>query len=76
MTGLTGAYISSADAARVLGVHPMAMQALCRSGRLPAEKIANRWLIRQDDLEMFAKTYVPNVGRPRQKRKYTRRKPV
>ena len=29
-----------------------------------------------EDLDEFAKTYVPAVGRPRQKRKYTRRKLV
>ena len=39
-------------------------------------KIANRWLIRKDVLEEFAKTYVPKVGHPRTKRKYTKRSPV
>ena len=48
---------------------------LCQSGRLPAVKIANRWLIPRDVLEEFAKTYVPKVGHPRTKRKYTKRSP-
>ena len=51
----------------MLGIHPMAIQKLLREGKLPAEKIANRWLLRRTDVEEFAKTYVPKVGRPRQK---------
>ena len=75
MNGLTGTYIPSSEAARLLGIHPMSIQQICRDGKLKAEKITNRWLIRREDLEAFAKTYVPKVGRPRrQKRKYTRRK--
>ena len=57
----------------MLGIHHMAIQKLLREGKLPAEKIANRWLLRRADVEAFAKTYVPKVGRPRQKRKYTKR---
>ncbi len=57
----------------MLGIHHMTIQRLLRDGKLPAEKIANRWLLRRTDVEEFAKTYVPKVGRPRQKRKYTRR---
>ena len=74
MDGLTGSYVPSSEAARALGIHPMSIQQLCRDGKLKAEKIANRWLLRRSDVEEFAKTYVPTVGRPRQKRKYTRRK--
>ena len=76
MMELKDTYISSLEAARILGVHPMSMQKLFRDGKLRGVKIANRWLIRRADLEEFAKTYVPKVGRPRQKRKYTRRKQV
>ena len=74
MMALGNTYLPSAEAARLLGIHPMSIQQLCRDGKLRAEKIANRWLVRRDDLDEFAKTYVPTVGRPRQKRKYTRRK--
>ena len=38
-------------------------------------KIANRGLIPKEVLEEFAITYVPNVGHPRAKRKYTKRSP-
>ena len=74
MMDLTDTYVSSAEAAIVLGVHPMSMQKLFREGTLNGVKIANRWIIRRAALEEFAKTYVPKVGRPRTKRKYTRRK--
>ena len=43
---------------------------------LAAVKIANRWLISRATLEEFAKTYVPKRGRPRTKRKYTKRSPI
>ena len=73
MTTFTSTYIASSEAAELLGMHHMAIQKLLREGKLPAEKIANRWLLMRTDVEEFAKTYVPKVGRPRQKRKYTKR---
>ena len=73
MTTFTTTYLASSEAADILGIHHMAIQKLLREGKLPAEKIANRWLLRRSDVEEFAKTYVPKVGRPRQKRQYTKR---
>ena len=73
MATFTTTFIASSEAADILGIHHMTIQRLLRDGKLPAEKIANRWLLRRSDVEEFAKTYVPKVGRPRQKRKYTRR---
>ena len=72
---LKESYISSGEAAKILGMHPLAVQKLIYRGALPAEKIANRWLIRRTVVEELAKTYVPKVGRPRRKRKYTKRSP-
>ena len=71
---LKDTYISSLEATRILGIHPMTIQKLLRDGKIPGEKIASRWLLRRFDVEESAKTYVPKVGRPRPKRKYTRRK--
>ena len=68
-------FVSSSEAAQLLGAAHVIVSKLCQSGRLPAVKIANRWLIRKDVLEEFAKTYVPKVGHPRTKRKYTKRSP-
>ena len=76
MSSMGSNYIPSGEAAKILGIHPMSIQHLCQDGKLTAEKFANRWMIRREDLDEFAKTYVPTVGRPRQKRKYTRRKQV
>ena len=73
MTAFTRTYLASSEAADMLGIHHMAIQRLLRVGKLPAEKIANRWLLRRTDVEEFAKTYVPKIGRPRQKRIYTKR---
>ena len=73
---LSNTVISSADAAKVLGIHPLSIQKLIYRGVLSAEKIANRYLISRDELMEFAKTYNPNRGRPRTKRKYTKRSPI
>ncbi len=73
---LSSTVVSSAEAARVLGIHPLSIQKLIYSGALSAEKIANRWLIPRDELMEFAKTYNPNRGRPRTKRKYTKRSQI
>ena len=70
---LTNSYMPSAEAARILGVHPVAVAQLARKGKIRAVKIANRWLIPRAFVEEFAKTYIPRRGRPRQKRRYTRR---
>ena len=75
MATLTQSVVSSAEAASFLGIHPLSIQKLIYSGSLSAEKIANRWLIRREELMEFAKTYVPKVGHPRTKRKYTKRSP-
>ena len=73
---LSKTVVSSSDAAEVLGIHPLSIQKLIYSGALSAEKIANRWLISRDELIEFAKTYNPSRGRPRTKRKYTKRSPI
>ena len=73
---LSDTVISSSEAAKVLGIHPLSIQKLIYSGAIAAEKIANRWLIPRDELTEFAKTYNPYRGRPRTKRKYTKRSPI
>ena len=75
MSQMNESYMSSGEAAKLLGIHPLAIQKVIRSGRLPAEKIANRWILSREIVEELAKTYVPKRGRPRKKRKYTKRSP-
>ena len=74
MAGLQDNYITSSEATRILGLRPYGVQKLIRRGKLPGEKVANRWFIPRAAVEELAKTYVPRRGRPRQKRKYTRRR--
>ena len=63
-----GTYVSAAEATQTLGITPA-------GGRVPAVKVANRWLLARDDVEAFAATYAGKPGRPRTKRKYTKRSP-
>ena len=73
---LNSTVISSAEAAKILGIHPLSIQKLIYRGVLSADKIANRYLISRDELMEFAKTYNRNRGRPRTKRRYTKRSPI
>ena len=73
---LNNTVISSAEAAKILGIHPLSIQKLIYRGVLSADKSANRYLISRDQLTEFAKTYNPNRGRPRTKRRYTKRSPI
>ena len=74
MQDLEDTYLTSPEAARILNIHQVAVAQLIRKGRIPAQKIANRWLIPRAFIEEFTKTYVGRRGRPRTKRKYTRRR--
>ena len=73
---LSNTVLSSAEAAKILGIHPLSIQKLIYRGVLSADKIANRYLISRDELMEFAKTYNPNRGRPKTTRKYTKRSPI
>jgi hypothetical protein len=75
MASIKDSHVSSSEAAAILGLRPYGIQKLLRRGQLPGEKIANRWFIPRAAVEELAKTYVPRRGRPRRKRKYTRRSP-
>ena len=52
-----GNYLSVVEAAAVLGVHWETVKRLCREGRIPAEKVHNKWLIHKEQLQEFAATY-------------------
>ncbi len=76
MTEYRQPFMSSLEAAKVLGASQVTVSQLCQHGRLAAVKIADRWLIARSTLEDFAKDYKPRRGRPRTKRKYTKRSPI
>ena len=67
MSALSETYMSSTEAAAVLGLRPYVIQKLIKRGRLPGEKIANRWLVPRPFVEELVKTYVPKRGRPKTK---------
>ena len=73
MDDLNETYVTTTAAAAMLSMHPDSMIYLLRRGTLPAVKIAYRWLILRSAVEELADTYVPRRGRPRVKRKYTKR---
>jgi len=73
MLELKETFISSSEAAAILGLRPFGIQKLIRRGKVPAVKIANRWLISKAFVEELAKTYVPKRGRPSRKNQDTGR---
>ncbi|MBN2098220.1 MAG: helix-turn-helix domain-containing protein [Dehalococcoidia bacterium] len=60
-------YVSSPEAAEILRITYVGVAQLARQGKIPAVKIANRWLIPKAFLEEFARTYEGRRGRPRKK---------
>ena len=73
MENLIEKYISSAEAAKILGIEVPSVNRLVRQGVIPAVKITGGWLISRAFVEDMAKTYEGRRGRPRIKRKYTKR---
>ena len=55
-------YVTVADAAERLGIHPESVRRLIRAGRLPAKKFSVSWLIERDVLEQFASGYDRRPG--------------
>ena len=74
MEELSG-YITTAQAAYILAIDPKSAGHLVRTGTIPGVKLANRWLIPKDFVEELARSYQGKRGRPRKKRKYTKRSP-
>jgi len=54
--------ISSAEAAKILGVHITRVQVLIRAGRLPAHKIGRTYVVDEADLKLVEDR---KPGRPR-----------
>ena len=75
MEELSEIYISTTEAARILSIDPKSAGHLVRTGTIPGVKLANRWLVSRAFVEEMAKTYHGQRGRPRTKRKYTKRSP-
>ncbi|CAN5485084.1 hypothetical protein BH10ACI1_BH10ACI1_22030 [soil metagenome] len=58
--------ISTREASEKLGLSIRRVQALITSGRLPAQKIGNSFVVRENDLELVRER---KPGRPPQKKK-------
>ena len=56
-------YVTVAEAAKRLNIHPESVRRLIRNGKLPARKFANTWLIERTTLEQFASHYDPRPGK-------------
>ncbi|HHH41349.1 MAG TPA: helix-turn-helix domain-containing protein, partial [Chloroflexi bacterium] len=46
--------LTTAEAAELLGVRSATVRRWCRMGKLPAERVRWRWLIRREDLDRFS----------------------
>lgn len=56
-------YVTVAEAAKRLNIHPESVRRLIRGGKLPARKFANTWLVDRTTLEQFASNYDPRPGK-------------
>ena len=56
-------YVTVAEAAKRLNIHPESVRRLIRAGKLPARKFANTWLVDRTTLEQFASNYDPRPGK-------------
>lgn len=60
-------YLSTGEAARILGVHHVAVRKMVIQGRLPGIQVGRNWIIPRDALLEFAKDYVKGPGRRKPK---------
>ncbi|MHB1006507.1 MAG: helix-turn-helix domain-containing protein [Chloroflexota bacterium] len=65
MEDLQATYTTTTEVAKLLRMNAKAAGLLVRQGKIPAVKIANRWLVPKAYVEEMAKTYVPHRGRPK-----------
>jgi excisionase family DNA binding protein len=52
------------EIAQTLGMNPSTVRLWVREGRLPAEKVGRKWMVRRADLEQMLAEQ-PQVGHPR-----------
>lgn len=60
MSSIPG-FVTVDEAAGIIGVHRSQISRYCTSGKLPARKVGNQWLIKRDDAKRFKR---PPVGNP------------
>jgi excisionase family DNA binding protein len=63
---MTTEYLSTGEAARILGVSRVAVTLMVQQGKLPAIRVGRSWAVHRDALLEFARTYRKGAGgRPR-----------
>jgi len=50
-----GEYITSAEAAKILGLTQRRVGQLCNEGELEGEKLARRWFVKRDSVYAYKK---------------------
>ena len=68
-------YITSKEAAEILGITHLGASRLVRQGKIPGVKFGRAYVLPRTAVLEYCKGYVPRRGRPRIKRKYTKRSP-
>ena len=66
-------YISTKQMSEYLGITPSAASRVVRLGKVSGIKIGGSYLVSKAEVENLARTYKAHRGRPRKKRRYTRR---
>jgi len=64
-----GRWVTTKQAAEILGVEPSRVRQLILSGQLPASKPGREWMLRRRDVEAFRDLPPGEPGRPRRLRR-------
>jgi excisionase family DNA binding protein len=59
---MTTEYLSTGEAARILGVSRVAVTLMVQQGKLPATRVGKSWAIPKNELLEFARTYRKGSG--------------
>jgi excisionase family DNA binding protein len=59
---MTTEYLSTGEAARILGVSRVAVTLMVQRGKLPAIRVGRSWAVPRDTLLEFARTYRKGTG--------------
>ena len=57
--------LSTVEVAARLNIHRVSVSRLVRSGKLPAQRVGNSWVVVEEDLVELEKNYEGRRGRPR-----------
>ena len=58
-------FLDTKRIAKLLKIHKITAQRLCREGKIPAVKFHGTWLVNINTLKLFKGTYIPYPGKNR-----------